>query len=184
MAFSCTCYYFTDTTQIQVFSRAEGKWLSPIPITPPAGTTERLNTLYVYGAKLSPDGRLIFQPTTNGIDVFGNGLGNLQDRVSLPVPPSPNYDALVSDGKDNVLIAITGATGNGIAVVDLTSIAEPLALTSNIKRFAEQGIGSHREQEVGKHPEKRSPQSAVRPHTAPHITKPLLLHAKRVRSLP
>ena len=38
---------------------------------------------------------------------------------------SPNYDALVSDGQDNVLIAITGQTGGGIAVIDLTSVLEP-----------------------------------------------------------
>ncbi len=88
---------------------------------------ENLNILYVYGAKMSPDGRLIFQPSTNGIDVFANGFGNLQDRVSLPVALSPNYDALVDDGTDNVLVAITG-TGNGITVVDLTSISEPLPL--------------------------------------------------------
>ncbi len=30
-------YYFTDTSQVQVFSRTQGKWLAPIPITPPPG---------------------------------------------------------------------------------------------------------------------------------------------------
>jgi IPT/TIG domain len=88
---------------------------------------EILNILYVYGAKLSSDGRLLFQPSTNGIDVFDGRLGNLLARVSLPVSLSPNYDALVADGRDNVLIAITN-TGNGIAVVDLTSIGEPKPL--------------------------------------------------------
>lgn len=85
---------------------------------------EILNLQYVYGAKLSPDGRLLFQPSTNGLDVFDGRLGNLLARVSLPVALSPNYDALVADGRDNILIAITN-TGNGIAVVDLTSIGEP-----------------------------------------------------------
>jgi hypothetical protein len=85
---------------------------------------ELLNLLYVYGAKLSPDGRLLFQPSTQGIDVFDGNLGNLQDRVSLPVQLSPNYDALVADGADNILVAITN-TGDGIAVVDLTGIPEP-----------------------------------------------------------
>jgi len=37
-------------------------------------------------------------------------------------------DALVSDGNDNILIAITGTTGNGIAVVDLSSLPEPAPL--------------------------------------------------------
>lgn len=88
---------------------------------------EVLNIAYVYGTKLSPDGRLSFQPSTNGVDVFDGELGNLLNRISLPVPLSPNYDALVDDGTDNILIAITGS-GNGIAIVDLTSINEPLPL--------------------------------------------------------
>jgi hypothetical protein len=55
-------------------------------------------------------------------------LGTLIDRIALPVALSPNFDALVSDGKDNVLVAITGANGDGIAVIDLTSIPEPAPL--------------------------------------------------------
>jgi hypothetical protein len=94
---------------------------------------EILNIAYVYGAKFSPDGRLLFQPSTNGIDVFDGYLGNLLARVSLSVALSPNYDALVSDGTDSVLVAITG-TGNGIAVVNLTSIPEPPALPYNRMR--------------------------------------------------
>lgn len=85
---------------------------------------EILNIAYVYHAKLSADGRLLFQPSTNGIDVLDGDLGNLRNRISLPVALSRNYDALVDDGTDNVLIAITG-TGNGIAIIDLTSITEP-----------------------------------------------------------
>ncbi len=86
---------------------------------------EILNIAYVYGAKLSADGSLLFQPSTNGIDVLDGRLGNLLNRVALSVPLSPNYDALVADGTDNVLLAITGTNGDGIAVVDLTSILEP-----------------------------------------------------------
>jgi hypothetical protein len=89
---------------------------------------ESLNTSYVYGEKLSPDGTLLFQPSTNGIDVYDGRLGTLLDRVALPFALSQNFDALVSDGKDNVLIAITGTTGSGIAVVDLSSISEPSPL--------------------------------------------------------
>jgi hypothetical protein len=83
---------------------------------------------YVYGTKLSHDGSLLFQPSTNGIDVFDGRLGTLRTRISLPMPLSENYDALVSDGKDNVLIAITGQYGNGIAIVDLSSLGEPSPL--------------------------------------------------------
>jgi hypothetical protein len=85
---------------------------------------ELLNISYVYGAKLSPDGVLFFQPSTSGVDIFDANIGDLLERVSLPFALSPNYDALVNDGTDNVLVAITG-TGGGIAVVDLTSIVEP-----------------------------------------------------------
>jgi hypothetical protein len=83
---------------------------------------------YVYGTKLNADGSLLFQPSTNGIDVFDGRLGTLRTRISLPVPTSQNYDALVSDGKDNFLIAITGQYGSGIAIVDLSSLSEPSRL--------------------------------------------------------
>lgn len=89
---------------------------------------EALDVLYVYGVKFSPDGRLLFQPSTNGIDVFDGRLGALITRIALPFALSPNYDALVQDGKDNTLIAITGSTGDGIAVLDLTSLSEPSPL--------------------------------------------------------
>ncbi|MDR3776145.1 MAG: hypothetical protein P4K97_04565 [Terracidiphilus sp.] len=89
---------------------------------------DALNIAYVYGAKLSPDGALLFQPSTNGIDVFDGRVGTLRARVSLPVALSENFDALVSDGTDNVLIAITGQTSSSIAVVDLSSLAVPAPL--------------------------------------------------------
>jgi hypothetical protein len=86
---------------------------------------EAMGISYVYGAKLSPDGTLFFQPSTNGIDVFDGRLGILLNRIALPFSLSANYDALVEDGQDNKLIAITGTNGDGIAVVDLTSLKEP-----------------------------------------------------------
>jgi hypothetical protein len=89
---------------------------------------EVLNIAYVYGTKLSPDGTLLFQPSTNGIDVYDGRLGTLHARISLPVSFSQNFDALVGNGKDNAFIAITGQTGTGIAVVDLSSLSEPAPL--------------------------------------------------------
>jgi hypothetical protein len=86
---------------------------------------------YVYGTKLSPDGSLFFQPSTSGIDIFDGHLGTLRNRLALPFLLSQNYDALVGNGKDNVLLAITGATGNGIAVLDLSFLAEPAPLSYN-----------------------------------------------------
>jgi hypothetical protein len=85
---------------------------------------EVMNIAYVYGAKLSADGNLLFQPSTNGIDVLDGRLGNLLNRIALSVSLSSADDALVADAKDNVLIAITG-NGDGIAIVDLTSIMDP-----------------------------------------------------------
>jgi hypothetical protein len=83
------------------------------------------NVSAVFGEKISPDGNLLFSPLQNGVDVIDGRRGNLLTRISLPVTLSPNYDALVSDGQDNVLVAITGQTGTGIAVIDLTSVPEP-----------------------------------------------------------
>jgi hypothetical protein len=97
---------------------------------------EALSTTYVYGTKFSPDSTLLFQPSTNGIDVYDGRLGTLRTRISLPFALSQNFDALVSDGKDNVLIAITGQTGNGIAIVDLSSLADPPPLSYKRVRTA------------------------------------------------
>lgn len=82
------------------------------------------NIFAVYGEKLSPDGNLLFSPLINAIDVIDGKQGGLRRRIALPFALSANYDALVNDGRDNVLIAITGKTGDGIAVIDLTSLPE------------------------------------------------------------
>lgn len=49
-------------------------------------------------------------------------VGPFLERISLPQPLNTNYRGLVADGKDNVLIAVTGVNGSGISVVDLTSL--------------------------------------------------------------
>ncbi|HUK31691.1 MAG TPA: hypothetical protein VLV89_11300 [Candidatus Acidoferrum sp.] len=87
---------------------------------------ETFNVTGVYGQKLSSDGNLLFSPLSNALDVFDGRMGTLRMRIGLPVALSGNFDALVSDGTDNVLIAITGSTGTGIAVMDLSSLPEPL----------------------------------------------------------
>jgi hypothetical protein len=91
---------------------------------------------YVYGNKLSPDGSLFFQPSTSGIDIFDGHLGTLRNRLALPFLLSQNYDALVANGKDNILLAITGATGDGIAVLDLSFLAEPASLPYDSARIS------------------------------------------------
>jgi WD40 repeat protein len=80
---------------------------------------------FVYGAKMSPDGALVFQPGTASLDIIDGHRGTLLHRIELPFALSQNFDALVSDGRDNSLIAITGAGGTGIAVIDLTALPEP-----------------------------------------------------------
>jgi len=112
---------------------------------------ETWNVLAVYGEKLSPDGNLMFLPLQNAIDVMDGRRGTLMTRISLPVALSANYDALVADGQDNMLIGITGATGTGIAVIDLTSVPEPPPLpyasavkTSRMMRFPGQTIRAAR----------------------------------------
>jgi len=86
---------------------------------------EILNIAYFFGMKLSPDGTLLFQPSTFGIDVFDGRLGTLRTRLATSVSFAPAFDALVADGKDNVLIGIVGANANQIAIIDLSSLPEP-----------------------------------------------------------
>jgi hypothetical protein len=132
---------------------------------------EILNTAYVYGAKLSPDGRLLFQPSTNGIDVFDGNLGSLRGRIALPVALSTNYDALVSDGVDSILIAITGASGNGIAVVDLTSLPEPSSTPFRLRRHAPAHI-AERPRPFGK--SSHQPSLLSRARTVPYVIRTLV----------
>ncbi len=137
---------------------------------------EVMNIAYVYGAKLSADGSLLFQPTTHGIDVSDGRLGNLLNRIALPVSLSPNYDALVADGKDNALIAITG-NGDGIAIVDLTSIQEPPPLTyatnlgSKTDRVAS-GRLLRPHSSMESRPDERAIRFASSGRRVPHVTKP------------
>jgi WD40 repeat protein len=139
---------------------------------------------YVYGVKLSPDGSLVFQPDTNGIDVLDGRIGNLRNRIALPFALSPNYDALVSDGMDNVLLAITGANGDGVAVVDLTSIAEPPPLpypaAASSPRRAEDRVaaigGAH--SAAGGASSTTTGRQGSGPRFVPHVTRPHSLVAK------
>jgi len=136
------------------------------------------NISYVYGTKLSPDGSLLFQPSTNGIDVYDGRLGTLHNRIALPFALSPNYDALVSNGRDNILLAITGAAGNGVAVLDLTSIAEPPPLPY-VAAVSSQRQGESRHfdwtaslQVSGQANAKKNPPMS-HPRVIPHVTKHL-----------
>ena len=87
---------------------------------------------YVYGTKLSPDGSLLFQPSQNGMDIFDGRLGTLVNRVAFGFSLSSMYDSLVEDGRDNVLVAITGDSGTGVAILDFSSVNEPLPLPYSV----------------------------------------------------
>lgn len=89
---------------------------------------ESLGLTESFGMKLSPDGTLLFQPTNFGIDVYDARLGKLRSRIAMPFAFTGAYDSLVSDGNDNVLLAIGGPSANEIAVVDLSSLPEPAPL--------------------------------------------------------
>jgi WD40-like Beta Propeller Repeat len=82
---------------------------------------------FVYGMKLSPDGSMLFQPTTTGIDVYDARVGVLLYRIGLGVELSTAFDALVSNGRDNVLLGITGS-GDGVIELDLNQLAAPAPL--------------------------------------------------------
>jgi hypothetical protein len=90
---------------------------------------ESVDANYVFGSAMSTDGSLIFQPGDGIIDVFDGRTGSFRARVSVPFTISPNYRAFISNQKDSQLMAITGATGNGIAVIDMNSMPEPQPLT-------------------------------------------------------
>jgi hypothetical protein len=92
-------------------------------------TTGQVNSAPVAGFPVAPtpDGKslLVLQAGTIGQYQTAPQILVLDARIALPFALSQNYDALVADGQENVLIVITGANGNGIAVVDLSSLSEP-----------------------------------------------------------
>jgi hypothetical protein len=135
----------------------------------------------VYGEKMSPDGNLLFLPLSNAIDVIDGKRGVLLKSIALPFALSANYDALVSDGKDNVLVAITGQNGDGIAVIDLTSLPEPLPLpymavaANDLTRMRPGGLVK-----IMKSPQVQSAKRGAgnpgrHPQRIPHRTNPLTL---------
>ena len=89
---------------------------------------ESIDANYLYGGAFSANGSLFFQPGTDAIDVFDGVTGAFRARIALPLPLSPNFRALVANGKDDRIIAITG-NGDGIAVIDLSSIPKPAPVT-------------------------------------------------------
>jgi hypothetical protein len=120
--------YEVIANQTQVFAKGllTDTFLRPVGQVA-LNLAEVIDTDYIYGAAFSADGRLLFQPGVQSIDVFDGNTGAFRTRISLPVPLSPNFRALVANGKDNRLVAITGS-GDGIAVIDLRSLPEPSPL--------------------------------------------------------
>jgi hypothetical protein len=143
---------------------------------------EVIDINYVYGTKFSPDGSLLFQPSVQGMDIYDGRVGILRSRVAFSVPLSTNYDALVSDSKDNILLAITGATGNGIAVLDLTSISEPpplpyVAAVSSQRQNKSRPFDRTASRQVsGQANTKKNPPMS-HPRVIPHVTNSILFRS-------
>jgi hypothetical protein len=84
---------------------------------------------------------------------------------------SPNFRALVSNNQDSRLVAITGATGNGIAVIDLNAVPEPAPLPYFTSETAPHGVISQirqaRSVSVDVHRSRNSPFAIHRIHRRP-----------------
>lgn len=128
---------------------------------------------YVYGSKFSPDGGLLFQPAVQGLDIYDGRLGTLRARLALPVPLSANYDSLVADGQDNVLILISGSSGNGIAILDLSSVQEPAPLpyATALSRSREAVSGTARTSSMFA----KDKQGMTTRRVVPHVIHPLVI---------
>ncbi|MGH9488981.1 MAG: IPT/TIG domain-containing protein, partial [Terriglobales bacterium] len=132
---------------------------------------EALGAAYLYGAKFSADGRLLYQPDTQGLDIFDAQRGTLLDRIATPFSLSPAYDALVEDGQDDNLVAITTT---GIAILNLSSVPEPAPLPYSEPavavpppaRWAQRPSGS----QPGTGRAARSSEQPAAPRHIPHIT--------------
>jgi hypothetical protein len=74
------------------------------------------------GAKLSPDGSLLFQPLTDGIDIIARNTGRLLYRVQIATTPASNYNCLVSTDNESSF-AIIGA--NSVSFVNFSSLSIP-----------------------------------------------------------
>ena len=88
--------------------------------------------IYNIGEKTSPDGKFLFQLLQQGIVVVDAYTGLQVTRVGLPLATTFTYDALVTDTTDDLVVAITGTTGDGITIIDLApSLALQPSLTAN-----------------------------------------------------
>ena len=87
-------YYFTDQTQLQVFSLTQGQWLSPIPVS---------NAVRLWGLSLSPDG------TKLAVGDAGTNVIYLFDPATLAAPTA---FTLPNTGPDQ------GGRPSGLAITD------------------------------------------------------------------
>jgi hypothetical protein len=85
----------------------------------------------VYGQKLSQDGRFIFQPLLDGIDIHDGQTGLLLNRVQFPIQFAPVYDSLALDNTDALIF---GITSSGIVQIDFQSLQSEQSDSSSLKR--------------------------------------------------
>jgi len=101
--------YFTDGSLNAENAPAYIKWETWFPTQ-------------VVGAKLSPDGSLLFQPFINGIDVIARNTGRLLYRMQIPITPASNYNPLISTDNESTFAVISA---NSVSFVDLGSLPIP-----------------------------------------------------------
>ena len=92
-------YYFTDSAQIQVFSRTQGRWLAPIPVPQPT---------YLYGPErlhalaLSPDhSKLVISDSGSmALDLIDLANGNTVQSFGLATsnPPPSGLNTITPAG--------------------------------------------------------------------------------------
>ncbi len=129
-------YYFTDASEIQVFSRTEGKWLTPIQVpAPPAGTTHRL-----WGTALSPNGGLLAVSDLNASVIY---LINPDSSGSAQSFGSAQYGAIasptavaVSDSGSLYFAGTAGYFNLDTTTGKLTSYGDSSGGTSRYNRLA------------------------------------------------
>ncbi len=79
----------------------------------------------VSGQKLNHDGSILFQPTTDAIDMYSRNTGRVLYRILIPGAPASVYDPLVVAGTTNTVAVITAT---GVLFVDLSGLPISAAL--------------------------------------------------------
>lgn len=105
----CSNGYFTDATLNPENATAYIDWQTWLPTA-------------TYGQKLSQDGSILYQPLTNGVDLFERNTGRLLYRVQVPGTIANVYDSMLLGATNGTLGFLTSS---GVTFVDLSSLSIP-----------------------------------------------------------